>query len=237
MADYYSFSGKGYTPTQNELNNPYVTKWSDKPVPTGPDGKPLGIEFNSMGDPRTGLLRSPYNIQSDLNTGAINQLRSEALRQPGSMSRWGQMALTQGQNQNAMQNAGATAQAQNQLAMQGGLRSGARERIARAGQQNTMAQNQNVWSNIAMQDEKNRQQQLQALPGMELQQANYLSNIQDKNIGRALSEVNTGRQMQQQQFNEAMRAWAAGKTADAQSNASRGSSGFFNDDIPLLGWL
>lgn len=236
MADYTTFN-KGYTPTKNDLNNPFQTKWSQQPVPTGPDGKPLGVEFSSLGDPSTGLLRSPYNLQSQLHTGAMTQLRNEALRDPNTMSKWGQLALAQGQNQSALQNAGAMNQARNQMAMQGGIRSGARERLAKSGLQNTLAQNQNVWSNIALQDEKNRQQQLQNLPGMELQQANYLTGLQDKNIGRAIGEVNTGRAMQQQQFNEAMRAWGAGKTADAQLAANPGSSGLFNDDIPLLGWL
>lgn len=225
----------GYTPTQRDLNNPFNPKWSTRPVPMDAAGRPLAPEFQTVGYTNTGLLRSEYNLKNDLNTQALDQARQEALRDPGTMSRWGQMALTQAQNQNAAQNAGQLQQAQNQLAMQGGLRTGARERLASQGMQQQLRGNQSALGNIQMQDELNRQKWMQMMPGMELQAAQYGSTLQDKNISRALTEINAGRAMQQQQYNEAMRAWGADKTAQAAARAGGSSSGLFSDDIPILG--
>lgn len=224
-----------YTPTYRDLNNPFNPKWTTTPVPTGPDGKPLAPEFNTVGDTSTGLLRGEYNLQNQMNEGALNAARAEAMRDPGTMSRWGQMALSQAQNQNAATLAGQTAQARNQLAMQGGLRSGARERLASQGMQQQLRGNQQAFGNVQMQDEQNRQRWLQMMPGMELQAAQYKTGLQDKNIGRALTEINMGRGMQQQQFNEGMRAWGADKTSQAAARANPSSGGLFNDDIPLIG--
>lgn len=228
-------AGGGYTPTQRDFNHPFNPKWSTQPVPMDAQGRPLAPEFRTVGDAQTGLLRGEYNLQNNLNTQVLDQARQEALRNPGTMSRWGQMALTQAQNQNAAQNAGQLQQAQNQLAMQGGLRSGARDRLAAQGMQQQLRGNQSALGNIQMQDELNRQKWMQMMPGMDLQAAQYGSTLQDKNISRALTEVNAGRGMQQQQYNEAMRAWAADKTAQAARAAGGSSSGIFNDDVPILG--
>jgi hypothetical protein len=188
-----------------------------------------------VGDAQTGLLRGEYNLQNNLNTQVLDQARQEALRDPGTMSRWGQLALSQAQNQNAAAGAGQLQQAQNQLAMSGGLRSGARERLASQGMQSQLRGNQQALGNIQMQDEANRQKWMQMMPGMDLQAAQYGSTLQDKNISRALTEINAGRAMQQQQYNEGMRAWGADKTAQAAARAGGSSSGLFSDDIPILG--
>lgn len=225
----------GYTPTFRDMNNPYQSKWTTTPVPTDASGRPLAPEFNSVGDASTGLLQSPYNLQNNLNTQVLDRARGEAMRDPGTMSKWGQMALTQAQNQNAASMAGQQQQATNQLAMQGGLRSGARERLASQGMQQQLRGNQAALGNIQMQDEQNRQKWMSMVPGMDLAAAQYGSSLQDKNIGRALTEINVGRGMQQQQFNEGMRAWGADKTAQAARAAGGSSSGIFNDDMPILG--
>jgi hypothetical protein len=230
----YAMSAQ-YTPTQRDFNNPFVPKWSTQPIPLDSAGRPLSPEFRTVGDAQTGLLRSEYNLQNNLDTRVLDQARQEALRDPGTMSRWGQMALTQAQNQNAATGAGQLQQAQNQLAMSGGLRSGARERLASQGMQTQLRGNQQALGNIQMQDEANRQKWMQMMPGMDLQAAQYGSTLQDKNISRALTELNAGRAMQQQQYNEGMRAWAADKTAQAASRAGGSSSGIFNDDMPILG--
>lgn len=228
-------AGGGYTPNQRDFENPFRPTWSTQPVPMDASGRPLGIEFRTVGDAQTGLLQSPYNLQSQLDMRAMNAARGEALRDPGQMSRWGQMALSQAQNQAAQQSAGQMQQAQNQLAMQGGLRTGARERLASQGMQQQLRSGQAALGNIQMQDEQNRQKWLQMMPGMELQTAGYQTGLQDKNISRALQEINMGRGMQQQQYNEAMRAWGADKTAQAAARAGGSSSGIFSDDIPILG--
>jgi len=210
----------GYTPTPRDFNNPFNPKWSTRPVPLDAQGRPLAPEFRTVGDTQTGLLSDEYNLRNNLNTQALDQARREALRDPGTMSRWGQMALTQAQNQNAAQGAGQLQQAQNQLAMSGGLRSGARERLAASGMQQQLRGNQQALGNIQMQDEQNRQKWMQMVPGMDLQAAQFGSTLQDKNISRALTEINAGRAMQQQQYNEGMRAWGADKTANAMQRAA-----------------
>lgn len=224
-----------YTPMSTDFSSPFRSKWSAQPVPTDSAGRPLAPEFNSVGDTQTGLLQSPYNLTDQLDRRGLEAMRTEALRDPAQMSRWGQMALSQAQSQNAARNAGAQTQAQNQLAMQGGLRSGARERLAAQGMQQNLQSNQQALGGIQMQDELNRQKWLGMLPGQELAAAGYSTGLQDKNIGRALQEINVGRGMQQQQYNAAMRAWGADKTASAAAASGSSSNGLFNDDIPLIG--
>jgi hypothetical protein len=223
--------GKGYTPTSRDFNNPFQTRWTAAGTPQDAAGRPLNPEFISMGDPKTGLLRSEYNLTNTADQGGMNALRSEALRPAGQMSKWGQMALSQAQNQNAAQNAGAQSTARNQLAMSGGLRSGARERLAAQGMQGQLKGNQNALLNTQIQDEATRQKWLGQLPGMEIQNAQYGAGIQDKNINRAMGEVNIGRGIQQNQYDKAMQAWAADKSAAAAAGAKK--DGGFNIFDPL----
>lgn len=227
--------GGGYTPTERDFNNPFNPRWSSQPVPMDSTGKPLAPDFVSVGDPNTGLLRGEYNLTNQLDPTSLNKIKQEAYRDPGTMSRWGQLALNEQMNQNARQNTGAVTGAMNNLAMSGGLRTGARERIQTAGAQNVLRTNQNARGAIQTQDELNRQKWLGMLPGMDLQAAQYGSGVQDKNISRALTELNVGRNMQQQQYNEGMRAWGADKTAQAAARAGGSSSGIFNDDMPIIG--
>ena len=220
----------GYTPTQRDFNNPFNPKWSTQPVPMDAQGRPLAPEFQTVGNKDTGLLRDEYNLQNNLNTQVLDQARQEALRDPGTMSRWGQLALTQAQNQNAAQNAGQLQQAQNQLAMQGGLRTGARERLASQGMQQQLRGNQAALGNIQMQDELNRQKWMQMMPGMELQAAQYDTTIQDRNIGRALDELRQGRDFDKYRYGQAMAAWGADKSSEAMRRAAedaKSTSGLF----------
>ncbi len=214
--------GKGYTPTERDKSGGnFAQRWGGSSVPTDASGRPLMADFISVGDANSGLLQQPYISTDFANTQSLSQLRNEAMRPEGQMSKWGQMALSQAQNQNAASNAGQTQQAQNQLAMQGGLRTGARERLASQGMQQQMRGNQSALGNIQMQDESRRQQLLQQMPGAELQQAQYQSGVQNQNIGRALQEINMGRGLQTNQYNEAMRAWAAAKTGQAAPSGGK----------------
>src|SRR3972149_819139 len=223
-------SGKGYTPRRDELQaTPFTPKWGTQ-VPTDEQGRPLTPEFATTGDTGTGLLRPQYNIQNILDRQVLERGREEALRQPGVMSKWGQMALSQAQNQMASQLAGQQAQAQNQLAMQGGLRSGARERLASQGLRQQMIGGQQALGGVQAQDEATRQKWMQMMPGMELQAAQYCSDVQSKNIDRALQEIAQQRLLKQRQYEEAMRGWAAGTTASAAKSDESGGllSDIFN---------
>ncbi len=196
-------------------SGPFTNRWSMQAVPLDAKGRPLTPEWNSLGDPKTGLLQDQLLQKSQLDTRALEGLRENALRQPGQMSKWGQMALSQAQNQNARMGASQLTQAQNQLAMQGGLRGGSRERLAQQGTQNQLLGNQRALGGIQMQDEQNRLQGLQNLASQELGAAQYQSGLQGQNIERTLNEVFQGRAAQQLQFGEAMKAWAAERTAAA----------------------
>ena len=225
MADYNLRDFKGMSGQFTPVNGPRSTaafqpKWSETPVPVGPGGKPLGTEFVTVGNSDTGMLQNQYNLYPQMDMRTVDAGRTEALRDPATMSRWGQMALSQAQNQNAAMMSGQQQQAQNQLAMQGGLRTGARERLASQGMQQQLRGNQAALGGVQMQDEANRQKWLQTSPGNELQAAQYNTNLQDKNISRALTEVNVGRSMQQNQFNEAMRAWAAEQSGQTMVRAA-----------------
>jgi hypothetical protein len=177
-----------------------------------------------------GMIKSQYQTQNTLDPRAMTAARQEYLRPAGEMSKWGQMAMSQQQNQGAQQRAGQLAQSQNQLAMQGGLRSGARERLAGqsmvAGQQGQ----QNALQNVQMQDETNRQKWLQMAPDMEMKNAAYGADIQNQNINRSLSEVNAGRGYDLSRYEQAMKGWAAEKSsaeAQAQARSAKESSGLF----------
>lgn len=192
-------------------------------------GRPILRDFDSQLT-NSGMIKDVYQMQNTMDKRALGAARQEALRDPGTMSRWGQMALTQAQNQNAAQNAGQLQQAQNQLAMQGGLRTGARERLASQGMQQQLRGNQSALGNIQMQDELNRQKWLQMMPGMELQAAQYDTTIQDRNIGRSLDELRQGRDFDKYRYGQAMTAWGADKSSEAMRRAAedaKSTSGLF----------
>lgn len=192
-------------------------------------GRPILKDFNSqlMGD---GTLKPQYQMTNTLDRRGLEAMRGEALRNPGTMSKWGQMALTQAQNQNAASMAGQQQQATNQLAMQGGLRSGARERLASQGMQQQLRGNQSALGNIQMQDEQNRQKWLGMLPQQEIAASQFDTTIQDRNIGRSLDELRQGRDYDKYRYGQAMTAWGADKSAEAMRRAAedaRSTSGLF----------
>lgn len=202
-------------------DNPFTPTYSRYSYPLDASGRPIMPEFQTIADPSTGLLKSQYQLQNNLNTDALNQLQSEAMRPAGQMSKWGQMALAQAQDQNAAQAAGQTAQARNNLAMSGGLRTGARERLAGMGANSQLMGNQAALRNVQTQDEQNRMNLLQQMPAMQQQAAQYGSDIQNKNIGNTLNELLQSRLATQNQYNEAMKGWAAINTAAATPSSSK----------------
>lgn len=212
-------------PVTDKLGNPgpspFRPDWSQGSVPYDTAGRPMAPVWQTIGDTGTGLVQTPYLSTNQLNSQGLEALRGEALRTPGEMSRWGQMALAQQRDQLAQQGQGQLSQARNQLAMQGGLRSGARERLAQQGMQTQLRAGQSALGGIQRQDEQNRLTLLQQLPQQELAQANYLSGREDTNINRSLNEIFQGRAAQQMQFNEAMRAWGAERTAAATPSSSK----------------
>lgn len=177
-------------------------------------GRPIMAPFESQ-LAGSGLLKEPYNLTDKYNAGALTQLRTDALRQPGTLSKWGQMQKANVGNQVARDQAGQLATASSNLAMQGGLRAGARERLQQKSQQSGLLAKQQGLNQVSMQDEQNRQSQLNSLLNQEMGQANYQTGLQNTNVGNALKEVGQGRLYEMNKYNEAMRAWAAANTANA----------------------
>jgi hypothetical protein len=197
-------------------------------------GRPVLGNFTSIIDPATGMPKSQYQTQNNLNTQALEAARGEALRPAGEMSKWRQLAQSDEMNRAAQSAASGIQQAQNQLAMQGGLRGGASERLAAQGMQGLQRTQQNISSSLAGQDEQNRQRWLQMQPGMELQAAQYGNQVQDTNIGRALGDITQNRAWDLSRYQEAMRAWAAAQQAAAAPQAQdRGFVGNILNGIGL----
>lgn len=192
-------------------------------------GRPVLKEFDSrLGG--SGLLGQQYQLQDTLDRRGLEGVRAEALRDPAQMSRWGQVALGQARNQAALQSAGQQQQAQNQLAMQGGLRTGARERLAASGVQNQLRSGQAALANIQSQDEQSRQKWLGMLPQQELATAQYQNTLQDKNIGRSLEELQQQREYDKFRYGQGMAGWAAQQTGDSMARSAaegRATSGLF----------
>lgn len=235
----------------------------------GIDPKAIGqINFQSVLDPMQERLD-----QIQLNKEGLNALRDEGLRT--GPSAWANLMSQKikddemaGLEKVAGQAQGSNAAALNNLAMSGGLRSGARTSLAKAMQRDVNAGSQGVRRgasqdalNLAIQDETKRMGVLSQLPGMELQaispemeKANFMNQAQlteqargldtqkanadinfntqkynsdiarqadQFNIQAALNEKLSERAFDSNVYNELMKSWAAGKTADAQSGGGK----------------
>lgn len=200
-----------------------------------PDGSPIAPQFQSLLD-ASGNLADKYKLNLKQDTQALDQFSQTALRGAGVDSPWAKLQLEQqGINQlNSADNAAAGSansmlQAASRLAQTGGVSGGARERLARQGAQAGFIGRQGVERqgmldrlNIKSQDEAQRMTQLGQLQGLNNTQADINSKVDQYNIGNNLKEVDSKRLFDSNQYNERMRAWAAGKSADAQRSAAGG---------------
>lgn len=200
--------------------SPIADVYAPNAGPTGPDGKPIPKQFISTIDPATGLLKEPYQLKAPVNTGGIQALRGEALRT--GPSAWRTMEEAAQRDNLAKATAGQAQQAKNQLAMSGGLRGGAGERL----QANAMNQNltggQGIARNLAIADEQKRMQAVGQLPGQEIAQATFDRDTSKYNIDKPLFEILQKRANDASQYNEQMAAWGAEKTAAATPASSGG---------------
>lgn len=201
--------------------------------------QPKRPEYQSLLDPKTGLMKEQYQLKDDLkaDTRGIEALRSRAL---GSGPSEAANRLTDVQrleeaglrDRFGNQSANAAAQARSSLASRQGLSAGASERLARQNMRDQMMGNQGIAqqgalsrANIGAQDEQQRLGILQQLPGMELQQLQpALANkrIQETNINNALAENKATNAQGQASYEEQMKAFAANKQAEAIRNSGGG---------------
>jgi hypothetical protein len=218
---------------------------------------PGGIKFENL---LPGVSQKVNGV--NVNQEGLNAIRTRALSQGPSawlnlqMQKQGIDELSDVERAK-QQSAGNQAQAESALAMRGGISSGARERLARSGASNALAQTQGIRRGgsvdrlgLQIADDQTKTGLLTQLPGMENQQAQFDLGKQtwlgdyakqqqgvdmdsqkynsdakvaaDKyNIGNSLNETLQKRAYDQGKYGEAMKAWAAGKSADAQANAGK----------------
>lgn len=207
----------------------------------GPEGKLQDIY--SVGAPRDVTFSgtpNPYDLtdtsQQNLfaNTQALDFMKNRAMSAEDSP--WLKLQLQkQGLEQTtAMDNAArqsvtGTEQAQSNLAMRGGLSSGARERLARGGQEDLLSSRQNIGAagdlnrlGLRTADEQIKMNLLSQIPGMDIGFANQKANLYAQN---------TANQMAQQQFN------ASGNLSADTGNANRGFQAGRYNQLAALGNL
>lgn len=114
------------------------------------------------------------------------------------------------------------ASAQSQLAMRGGLRGGAAERLAGSGMRNLMQARQGVTGagaqarqQLGLSDEEMKIRMLQSVPGMELARSGMEADIQGQNIQTRLGQIQQQNQAKQMAYQTKMQGWAAGQQAEA----------------------
>lgn len=176
------------------------------------------------------------SINNDLSgnasaSPALQKFQNEAMRT--GPSAWSNLAQgqqdkyqTDAQSKAASTAAGSAAESRDQLAMRGGLDSGARERIGRNQSRDYMNMTQNAADTranngmqIGMNDEQNRIQQLGMMPQM-VNQANQ-GNFQK--AGLDFNANTTENAFNMQKYHEQMAGYGANQSANATQN-SGGSS-------------
>jgi hypothetical protein len=213
------------------------------------DGSFIRPEYESLVNKETGLLDSAYtlgdkwkNIEAD--QAGLNKFKGEAMRDAGSASTWGGMMANKADMEKqaeidrmaASQNAGLKS-AYDDLAAQGGLSGGSRERIAGQGLRDMMRGRQDVRRNamadkmqISTTDEENRMKMLSQVPGMDMQQANLAMQNQQGQLQakqfdtqQAVGQMDKERQSEMDAWMKNQETWGANKQADAQARASKPS--------------
>lgn len=173
-----------------------------------------------------------------LNTQGLDAFRTGALRSgpsPWAMLTNKKLYAEEGDaRERAKREAlSAGAGARTDLAMHGGLSSGARERVARQGARDVLSASADVGRQgtlnrltTGIQDETNRINQLSMLPGMEnqvfqndIQKEGMFENTQNADISRQIAENQSKNQFNQSTYSQQMAAWAAQKQADATEKA------------------
>ena len=169
----------------------------------------------------------PNTMGVESDPTAMNAFRQEALRT--GPSKYAQLSGAQQDalNLNAKSSAagtsaGQTATANSNLAMTGGLDSGARERVQTNANKNLLDMNQKIDQTtannkmqIGMNDEQNRVSQLSQVPGMQNQQ----NQASEFNINNAVNEGNSANLYKANIYNQQMKGWAAGQQSNATANS------------------
>lgn len=193
--------------------------------------------FNPIYDPNSMSMLPGYQDYIKKNSGGYDAFRAMALR--NGPSNWANLAATQQdmqgmdqRNKAAQETNAATAGAQDQLAMRGGLTSGARERAVEAGANNLTGSQQGIDRQtgqnklqIGMNDEQNRMSELGQLPGMESSRAGQWEGVRAGDNANLMAENQAKNQYSQNLYGQQMTAWAAGQQAQATSHSGKNGGG------------
>jgi hypothetical protein len=210
------------------------------------DGSPVKPEFQGISN-ADGTLKDNYVLNDhgdvSVNMDAYNQIRGMALRDPSQQSAWAKMMTDKQGAEEQMateqarrQGEGAQAEGYSQMAMRGGMNSGARERMAQMNMRNQLMNQQQIGRqgqlsrmDIGLQDENQRQDMVKNLSQLDAQKAqldlsnrSYHTGVDQFNLGNRLKEVDSQRGFTMDTYKEQMSKWAANKQADAQAKASGG---------------
>lgn len=184
----------------------------------------------------------------DTARGSYNPQDLEALRNraSGQDSTWLNLMLqkqaeSEAQARDLAARTGKTSMqdAWSQLAMRGGVSGGERERLAGMSAQAQARSMQDVARQgtldrlgLQAQEEQTRLDLMKQLPQEQLRKAGFFADIANQDIARQtdVDRFNTANALMQktavnanelEKYREQMRAWAAGKTADAQASAGK----------------
>lgn len=214
-----------------------------KPVNLVGMERPTPLAYQQSYDPRTMSMTPALQGQlngNQLNQAGLNKYRGEAMRT--GPSAWAGLANQQQsaeqmnqQNLGARQAASAGADARSQLAMGGGLSSGASERVAREQGRNYLGMSQNAAQQgaqnrmqVGLNDEQNRISQLGSLPGMDvaahgagLQDINAWAQGKQFDVGNQVNEGRAQNLFNSEQYKNQMAAWGANNQANATAQSGK----------------
>lgn len=132
----------------------------------GPGDLPRPGFIRPEGQPVTPQLQSQLGNLPQLQGGAFNALRAQALQT--TPSNFARLQAQRAQENIAAQSAGQAATARGNLAARGGLSTGARERVEADVARQALLGGQQARLTIGQQEAQRRQGLLQALPGLEV---------------------------------------------------------------------
>jgi len=190
------------------------------------------------GTNRFGETRSPITTLRDKN-GNLSQRFTQGLGQSATTLRdigntKGDSILADAQRQSAQLGyrnsmnslnrgyASSQAQARNNMAMRGGLGTGARERMNQSGSNNFMMAQQGVGNNLSNQQLGITQNDIRSKLGLLGGSAKYEQMNQEANINRLTTDINNQNKINQRIYEADMAAYGADQQAQAQYQASEG---------------
>lgn len=207
-----------------------------------PDGSPMRPEYESLLDPTTGLMKDIYKYnpkQLDPTTLEGYQAVKKRVMTEGP-SAWATQMLEKQKFEEAQQKDAAArqamssaAQARGQLAMRGGMSSGARERLAQGGGRDLLMARQGAASEgikgrlgINIEDEAQRMKLLPEFANAEskIAESNLAlgNKAQEWNILRSLEEKRAKDAQELAVYQEQIKKWGSEREAEATKNSGGG---------------